>query len=107
MVSAQYENHGVTIETSLDENLPNITADKYKLEQVLLNLLSNAKDALQEKEKKSNDNTYWKKIKVSTSKDEQNVYLSVWDNGTGIPQKVVEKYSTPSLLLKVKIKAQA
>ena len=95
MVSAQYENHGVTIETSLDENLPNITADKYKLEQVLLNLLSNAKDALQEKEKKSNDNTYWKKIKVSTSKDEQNVYLSVWDNGTGIPQKVVEKIFDP------------
>lgn len=95
MVSAQFENHGVTIETSLDENMPHITADKYKLEQVLLNLLSNSKYAVDEKEKRSNDSTYRKKIKISTHKDEQNVYLSVWDNGTGIPQKIIEKIFDP------------
>lgn len=95
MVSAQFENHGVTITTSLDENLPHITADKYKLEQVLLNLLSNAKYAVDEKERKSNDSTYRKKIMISTRKDELNVYMSVWDNGTGIPQKIVEKIFDP------------
>lgn len=95
MVSAQFENHGVTIETSLDETIPPITADKYKLEQVLLNLLSNAKYAVDEKEKKSEDKTYRKEIKIITRKDEQNVYLTVWDNGTGIPQKITEKIFDP------------
>jgi len=95
MVSAQFENHGVTIETSLDETIPPITADKYKLEQVLLNLLSNAKYAVDEKEKKSEDKTYRKEIKIITRKDEKNVYLTVWDNGTGIPQKITEKIFDP------------
>ncbi len=95
MVSAQYENHGVTIETVLDKSLPSTTADKYKLEQVLLNLLSNAKYALDEKGKKSNDPTYRKKIRIETLKDENMIYLKVWDNGTGIPQKIIEKIFDP------------
>ncbi|QKG79629.1 tetratricopeptide repeat protein [Tenuifilum thalassicum] len=95
MVTTQFENHGIEVQKSLDENLPFITADKYKLEQVLLNLLSNAKYALDDKAKKTTESNYRKRIKINTWQDRDNIYLSVWDNGTGIPKNYVEKIFDP------------
>lgn len=95
MVSAQYENHGVVIETTLDENIGTITADKYKLEQVILNLLSNSKYALDEKEKRLSDGKYRKRIELKTWKDAENVYISLSDNGIGIPSKIIDKIFDP------------
>lgn len=95
MVSAQYENHGVSLTKSLDEQIGLITADKYKLEQVLLNLLSNAKYAVDEKSKLQGNSNYRKLIEIKTWKDRENIYISVKDNGTGIPQKVIDKIFDP------------
>lgn len=94
MGSAQYENHGILLTTELDEHIGLITADKYKLEQVLLNLLSNAKYAVDEKSKLQNPQ-YRKQIDIKTWKDSENVFISVKDNGTGIPQKVIDKIFDP------------
>jgi len=95
MVSAQYENHGVTINLDLDEGIGNITADKYKLEQVLLNLLSNAKFALEEKQKQANDNKYQKCIEIKTRKNDTHYVITFKDNGTGISQKNIDKIFDP------------
>lgn len=95
MVSAQYENHGVSLTIELDEQIGLITADKYKLEQVLLNLLSNAKYAIEEKNKLQNNPQYRKQIDIKTWKDSNNIYIGVRDNGTGIPQKVIDKIFDP------------
>lgn len=95
MVSAQYENHGVIIESNLDENAGMITADKYKLEQVLLNLFSNSKYAVDEKAKRLNDGLYRKKIGIKSWKDTDFVYISIYDNGIGIPAKIIDKIFDP------------
>ncbi len=95
MVSAQYENHGVTIETYLDENIGMITAEKFKLEQVLLNLLANSKYALDEKEKRLNDGKFRKKIEITSWKDSTNVHITFKDNGSGIPSKHIDKIFDP------------
>ncbi|MGE0076336.1 MAG: tetratricopeptide repeat protein [Bacteroidales bacterium] len=95
MVSAQYENHGVTISTDFDENIGTITADKYKLEQVLLNLLSNSKYALDEKEKKLNDGKFRKQIEIKTWKNTEFVYMEFKDNGNGIPSRIIDKIFDP------------
>jgi len=95
MVSAQYENHGVVIETNLDESAGMITADKYKLEQVLLNLLSNSKYAIDEKAKRLNDGKFRKKIEIKSWKDSDFVYVSLMDNGIGISNKIIDKIFDP------------
>ncbi|HOZ15775.1 MAG TPA: tetratricopeptide repeat protein [Tenuifilaceae bacterium] len=95
MVSAQYENHGVIIETNLDESAGMITADKYKLEQVLLNLLSNSKYAIDEKAKRLNDGKFRKRIEIKSYKDSDFVYISLMDNGIGISSKIIDKIFDP------------
>ncbi len=50
MISEQFKHHGITLDLALDDHLAQLTGNTYKFEQVILNLLSNAKDALMEKE---------------------------------------------------------
>ena len=68
---------GVTIELSLADGLPKIFLDSKQVEQMLLNLLSNARDATQR----------GGKIRVSTQRTRQGVRLVVEDTGCGIPKE--------------------
>jgi C4-dicarboxylate-specific signal transduction histidine kinase len=95
MVGTQFKDHGITLSVSLKENMPMIVDDKYKLEQVVLNLLSNARHAVDEKEEQSNLFDYQKQIEVTTYDDEVNVYISIKDNGTGISQQNIDKIYDP------------
>ena len=68
--------HGVEVIRSY-ENDPEISVDKHKLMQVLVNLVSNAGHALVNKEKD-------KHITVGIQKDKDSVMFYVEDNGVGI-----------------------
>ncbi|OGG46900.1 MAG: hypothetical protein A3F84_01115 [Candidatus Handelsmanbacteria bacterium RIFCSPLOWO2_12_FULL_64_10] len=50
LVGAQIRSHGVTLHLDLDEGLPPVWGHPHQMEQVLLNLLNNARDALDERE---------------------------------------------------------
>ena len=68
------------LETSLAEDLPVIEGDPVQIQQVLVNLVSNALDAMRETPPDK------RKIEVSTAPNGDNeVRLSVRDHGTGIP----------------------
>ena len=71
-----YEKHQ-KIEYEIEENLPDINVDKDGIEQVLLNLISNAIKYTEEKGT----------IKVSAKKILNNVVLRIEDNGIGIPEE--------------------
>ena len=59
LVSEQLRLHGVEVERKVGETLPRILADKVRLQQVFLNLLSNGLDALDElPEGKKNPNPW-------------------------------------------------
>ncbi len=96
MVSAQFKSHSITLNLNLSETIEPVVADKFKLEQVVLNLLSNAIYAVDEKATTvPNPVEYDKIVEVNTSEDKEFAYISVFDNGRGIKQKNLEKIFDP------------
>ncbi len=81
LASVTLRKSGTIIKKELDTNLPKCRADKNMIEQVLLNLLTNAAEAM----KKNDPGT--KLILVSTSCIEnQEICIRVEDSGPGIPK---------------------
>jgi len=74
----------------LDETCPQVMADNSRLRQLLHNLIKNAIEACEERTDT--------KITVTTSCDQDNLTLSVCDNGPGIPEEaqnwIFEPYAT-------------
>lgn len=87
LISKQYHNHNIEIALKLSDKFCLTSGNKYRLEQVFLNLLSNAKYAVDEKSILTDDADYSKMIEISTYKDEKYVVVEILDNGAGIPEK--------------------
>ena len=74
------------VETSLAEDLPLIEGDPVQIQQVLVNLVSNALDAMRQTAPDR------RKVEISTAGNgESEVRLSVRDHGTGIRYEVHER----------------
>jgi two-component system NtrC family sensor kinase len=82
--TARYSN--VKIETELDRNIPLITASPSEIQQVLLNLINNAIDAV------GKDGGT---IKLSTHMDNGNAVIDVSDSGCGIPEAHLQRIFDP------------
>lgn len=74
---------GIKIEKRLQENLPLILALPTRLEEIIINLLSNSLDSLSSVEQKG------KKITITT-RMEYDVVLEISDNGLGIDDELKE-----------------
>ena len=83
-----------TMKTDFDENIGNINIIPQDIGRVVLNLITNAFYAIDEK-KKLNQNGYEPTVSVSTKKTKGKVEIKVGDNGNGIPQKVLDKIFQP------------
>ncbi|MCD4818380.1 MAG: tetratricopeptide repeat protein [Candidatus Cloacimonetes bacterium] len=93
MIKTQYKNHNVEIKFDLTEPIPKIWGNKFRLEQVVMNLLANAKDAVEEKY--SIDNYNEKEIIIRTYFDEDKIIFEVKDTGIGISSEEQEKIFDP------------
>jgi len=82
------------MKTSFDENIGKIEAIPQDLGRVLLNLFNNSFYSVAEK-KKQNIAGYEPTVTVVTRKLPNAVEITVSDNGTGIPQKVLDKIYQP------------
>jgi len=78
----------------LADDLPLIMAQKNRLEQVFLNLITNARDAIMQKRESGRDEDK-AKITIRTFKDAGRVAVTVADTGTGIPENQMEKIFEP------------
>jgi len=76
----------VAINTTLGDNLPTVRASPSELQQVFLNLINNALDAM---EKKGGS------IDIITQKDEEFITIFVADNGPGIPRANLDRIFDP------------
>ena len=72
------------------EDLPLIVGDRNSLQQVLINLVINAMDALEGKKKEEKAN-----VTVRTYSENGKVCVEVKDNGSGIPEEIREKIFDP------------
>jgi two-component system NtrC family sensor kinase len=91
---AKDKTFNAALNTDFDKSVGKINIIPQDIGRVLLNLYNNAFYAVAEKTKQRPDN-YEPKISVSTKKINDKIVLTVMDNGTGIPQKVVDKIFQP------------
>lgn len=88
ILGRQLKLQNIAVETALFENLPPIQAHTNRLEQVVFNLLTNARDALSQKAESEGAENEPRTIRIKTASENGRVVLSVTDNGTGIPADV-------------------
>jgi histidine kinase len=91
----QLKLRGISVEWNAQEDLPEIMADPGKLEQVIINLLINARDAIEERWSGGEVLDAEKKIRLRTFSREREVGLEVCDTGTGIPKEILAKIFEP------------
>ena len=84
----------IAIGTDFDESIGNINIIPQDIGRVILNLITNAFYAVNEKSKQSITG-YEPIVEVSTKKEGSKVLISVKDNGNGIPQKILDKIFQP------------
>jgi PAS domain S-box-containing protein len=88
------ETAGITFQLELDPTLPPVHGDRAQLEQVILNLINNAEQALRARIDAPH-NTSAGNIRIRTRHDEHDVILEVEDNGPGIPESLRSKIWDP------------
>ncbi|WP_242965119.1 sensor histidine kinase [Dehalobacterium formicoaceticum] len=98
LISYQIEKNNITIQENYLRNIPPLLGNKLQLEQVVINFLLNARDALQ----KSENGT----ITVSTTLTDDIKTRTTWavvtveDNGEGISKKNLNKIFQPFFTLR-------
>lgn len=92
MIGVQYREHNIQVDSDLGEIPLKCTGDPYRLEQVILNLLANARDALDEKFDSYDDR---KRILIKTLNADQSILLEIADNGCGIPESALPAVFDP------------
>jgi len=98
LIRSDLINQKVTVETELAENLPTITGDPVQLQQVLLNLVVNACDAM------AGCDTSQRRLIIRTGIEDDGsaVVVSVTDQGIGIPKEKMEQIFEPFFSTKEK-----
>jgi len=87
LVESQLLAHSVDLERDFDPSEPEVMANANELEQVFLNLLTNAKDALEPVGRP--------KLRVRTRVEGNQVVVTVKDNGSGFDEEVLARMFEP------------
>ena len=84
-----FSNHGVELLESYAEDLPVVVGDPHQLQQVFLNILNNAYDAIQETRRPG-------KIEIATIQRVNELEVLIRDNGPGIlqPERIFDPFFT-------------
>jgi histidine kinase len=93
--SQQLKARGIDVVWDLADNLPLVNADFNRLEQVFINLLINARDAIEEKAQTSLHLKGEKKIYLSSRQRDGNVQVEVRDTGKGISKALIGRIFEP------------
>ncbi len=87
--SYDFSSHGIKVEERLNETVPEVIGDAHQLQQVFLNILNNAYDAVKETGRTG-------RIEISTTAGRGFVEVVFRDNGNGIasPDRIFDPFFT-------------
>jgi two-component system sensor kinase FixL len=88
LIEASLNETGIQIVWSVEDNLPSVSADRYGLMQVFLNLVKNSQRAM--------ENSGRKQLTISAVAEEQSVVIRFEDTGHGVeaPEKLFQPFQT-------------
>ncbi len=86
-IESQFRNRKIEINWDISDGIPDISANVIQLEEVFVNILVNARDAL--------DNTNNPKVQIKVSVVGEFLMVSFIDNGPGIPAELQEQVLDP------------
>jgi PAS domain S-box-containing protein len=94
MITEQYKHLGITLDLQLEQQIPQIVGNTYKFEQVIVNLLANAKDAVIER--KNKDPEYDNMIVgIRSFQVGPSIIVEIEDNGIGISDDDLDNVILP------------
>ncbi len=91
----QLKIHEVQLQLDLDPDIPFIMADHNRLEQVFINLVTNALDAMDEKCSLPEHKKAEKLLTIRTFTEDGKVVVTVTDTGVGMSAEVIAKLFEP------------
>ncbi len=98
LLGTQFRSRGIQLERELMESLPVISANPFSLEEVVINLLINARDAVEEQMNAGFVSTP-PRVLLRTLLDQTDeskyVKIEVTDSGVGIPEDMLERVFDP------------
>ncbi len=96
IVSASLKNNYITLDKEKIDNQLFLDGVTNELTQVFINILSNSKDVLNEK------NIEKKFIQVSSYKENENIVITIHDNAGGVSEEIMDKIFDPYFTTKHK-----
>ncbi|HEX9934393.1 MAG TPA: ATP-binding protein, partial [bacterium] len=89
IIGQQMASHGILVQLKLDPDRPTVLAQAVSLEEVMVNLLSNALYALDQVDQEP------KTITVTTRTSSKACFIDFEDNGPGVPESLLERIFEP------------
>ncbi|MCG8414676.1 MAG: PAS domain S-box protein [Pseudomonadales bacterium] len=86
------QNHDVLLQLSLDPELPAVIGDPVQIQQVALNLIKNAIDAMSEGERSSKN---WSVFISTERQGKERIKVTISDHGPGVGDDVADKLFQP------------
>lgn len=88
LFSEQLRLHNIVLEKNFAQGLPQVMGNANQLQQVLINLITNARDAMDVKGGKG-------QLKISTRKSTEGIYIEIEDTGIGADAETVSRMFLP------------
>jgi signal transduction histidine kinase len=89
LVEAELRRNDITFRANLDESLPSMSCDPIQLQQVLMNLVVNAMEAMITVRTRS------RLLVIATTSNHAGVTVSVEDNGAGLDERTIKRIFEP------------